>query len=474
MAPKTRAPEGSVEAEVLRRWRSDPCAFARDALGIALAPHQERVLSSLAGNPRVAVRSSHGMGKTYTAAVACLWFLFTRPGARVVTTAPTWRQVSVLLWREIARLHAGAAIPLGGELMQTELRIGPDWFAIGQSSDKPEAFAGHHARHLLLVVDEASGVDERIFEAAEGFLTGADARVLLIGNPTQLSGTFHRAFTRDRGLYDTHQLSALESPAIVGADLPSDVLRRFPQEEWVQRMRALYGEGSPVYAVRVLGEFPAQAEDAVVSLADVEEAQRRECKPDKSPLVVACDVARYGDDETVIATRQGDVVRIADIARQRDTMQTVGAILRVARELSATHGGAAVRVVVDDAGVGGGVVDRLREQAPERVTVEAFLGGQAPAAADKRTDTPNRRSEAWFAFADVLPTLDLDTDEQLLADLVAPRYRLDSQGRRVVEPKDETKKRLGRSPDRADAVLMACAPAAPSVDWSQWGDARAY
>lgn len=150
-------------------------------------------------------------------------------------------------------------------------------------------------------------------------------------------------------------------------------------------------------------------------------------------------------------------------------MSTTGAVLRVARDLHGRYPAERVRVVIDDAGVGGGVVDRLREQAPDWVEVEPFLGGQAPAAADRKTETPNRRSEAWFAFADQLPEIDLDPDEQLLADLVAPRYRLDSAGRRVVEPKAETKTRLGRSPDRADAVLMALAPVAEGPDWSQAG-----
>jgi phage terminase large subunit len=465
VATKTTSPE-----IVLRRWRDDPVAFAEDVLGSTLAAHQKAVLRSLAGHSRVAVRSAHGLGKTHLSAIAVLWFLFTRPQSRVVTTAPTWRQVSMLLWREIANLHTNAKLPLGGELLATELRIGPTWFAMGQSSDKPESFAGHHARHMLLVVDEASGVDEQVYAASEGFLTGQGSKVLMVGNPTRPAGAFYRAFTRDHALYATHALSAYDSPAITGSeDLPADVTRRFPQQEWVDRMAALYGEESPVFAVRVKGEFPGQADDTVVGLAAVEAAQRRELEPTAEPLVVACDVARYGADETVISTREGQVVRLADVARQRDTMGTAGAILRVARELHGRYPSAQVRLVVDDAGVGGGVVDRLREQAPSWATVEPFLGSQAPVAADKRIDTPNRRSEAWFAFADQIDEIDLDQDEQLLADLVAPGYRLDSAGRRVVEPKDGTKKRLGRSPDRADAVLMALAPRAAGPDWSSAG-----
>ena len=131
-----------------------------------------------------------------------LWFLAAYPYSRVITTAPTFTQVKELLWREIAVAHPAADGFFDGMLYDTRLELAPDWFAIGLSTDRPERFSGHHAEHLLLVVDEASGVDEAIFEAAEGFLTSESARVLLIGNPTSLAGQFHAAFHSERGLWN--------------------------------------------------------------------------------------------------------------------------------------------------------------------------------------------------------------------------------------------------------------------------------
>jgi hypothetical protein len=150
-----------------------------------------------------------------------------------------------------------------------------------------------------------------------------------------------------------------------------------------------------------------------------------------------------------MAVRRGNVVRLAKSYGGRDTMRTVGEIASLARALEREHGEKPI-LVVDDAGVGGGVTDRLRELG--EFYVEDF---NAARSARHPADYPNRRSESWFDLADALPLIDLDADEDLAADLLAPRYSIDSQGRRVVEPKADTKRRLRRSPDRADAVVMA-------------------
>jgi phage terminase large subunit len=175
------------------------------------------------------------------------------------------------------------------------------------------------------------------------------------------------------------------------------------------------------------------------------------------PVRVGCDVARFGSDETVIAVRKDPRVRIEKVLRGRDTMATVGELVRVAKACK-DDGLDWPTIVVDDVGVGGGVTDRLQELRRDGslggTRVVGFNGGHTARASD---DYPNRRSELWFEFADRIDELDLDEDEQLAADLVAPRYRLDSRGRRVVEAKDDTKKRLGRSPDRADGILLTFA-----------------
>jgi hypothetical protein len=216
--------------------------------------------------------------------------------------------------------------------------------------------------------------------------------------------------------------------------------------DWVEERARVWGADSPTFAIRCLGEFPEKADNQIMGLAAVEQAQGRWLEPTE-PRIVSCDIARFGTDETVIVIRRGDQVRIHSTYVGHDTMDTVGRIMEAARLV-----GEGVQVVVDDAGVGGGVTDRLRELG---VKVDAFLGANVAADQDLY---PNRRSEAWFALAERLDMIDLDPDRQLAADLVAPFYSFDSKGRRVVEAKDRTKARLGRSPDRADAVLMAYAP----------------
>ncbi len=248
-------PSGDLteDALILRhKMLSDPAFIRRDLLKYHAWSKQEEILNSVKHNKRTAVRSCHGIGKTATAAVAVLEFMLEGP-CRVVTTAPTWAQVEQLLWREIAMRHKNIQ-PAFGNLFKTSLEVAPDWFALGLSTDTPERFQGHHANRMLLVVDEASGVDEAIYNAAEGFLTAEGARILLIGNPTRTTGTFYRAFKPDSGWNRIH-ISALDSPNFTGEKVPDDVARALVTQEWVMDARRQWGEESPQYKIRVLGEF---------------------------------------------------------------------------------------------------------------------------------------------------------------------------------------------------------------------------
>lgn len=449
-------PVGAADATIRRLWpiadpyADDPVGYAQDILGFHPWSKQVQVMESVRDHQRTSVRACHGVGKTAVAARIVLWFLATRPNSRVITTAPTWAQVEQLLWREIraavARAHDTGKSTLFPKPSATKLELGDQWFAIGLSTNEPERFQGHHADHILLVVDEASGVDERIFEAAEGFLTADGAKVLLIGNPTRIGGTFHRSFTSGRAVWNTIHISALDSPNYTGESVPADVARSLPARDWATERAREWGEGSPMYEVRVLGNFPSDAEDTVIPLIRVEQAQQRELPEphvDQEVTVIACDVARFGSDETVITQRIGQQVRILETVVGKPTTRTSGRIAEYAKPFL-PH----VRFVVDDPGVGGGVTDQLRAQGFE---VVAFKGGEQ---AHRPLDFPNRRSELWFEAAAQLEDIDLDDDEQLAADLTAPRYSYDLKMRRVVERKDETKKRLGRSPDRGDAVLL--------------------
>lgn len=470
--------DADAARRTLARIQRDPVWFAREIMGFHAWSKQRVILESVRDHDATAVRSCHGVGKTATAAEVILWFLAAYgPEALVVTTAPTWRQVRDLLWREIAKaVHRASGFFDDAKLTDTRLDFAPEWYAVGLSTNQPENFQGYHSRNLLFVVDEASGVKQPIFEASEGFLTAVGARSLYIGNPTQIGGEFYSAFHGSRALYNTIHVSAFDTPAFTGEEVPEHVARVLPTQAWVDRMKLKYRvsdqdeRGStgaklhPVYEVRVLGRFPSQGERAVVPMWLVENAQQHELPmtppaagsddpwPDW-PKVVGCDPARFGDDETVITLRSGNRVEIVEVIQGQDLMESAGRLLQVAEANIHPANGRPV-IVVDEIGLGGGIIDRLREVG--EFTVVAYNASAAPAQENEGIGGyPNARSELWFEFAqDFLPHLDLDPDEDLLSDLCAPEYKIDSQGRQVVEPKEETKKRLGRSPDRADAVMM--------------------
>lgn len=231
---------------------TDPDWIYPNLLGMQPWSKQWEVIHSVRENKRTAVRSCHGSGKTAVAAAVVLEFMLQGP-CRVITTAPTWSQVEQLLWREIAMRHHHIQ-PQFGKLFKTQLEVAPDWFAIGLSTDTPERFQGHHAPRMLLVVDEASGVDDAIFEASEGFLTADGARVLLIGNPTRTTGTFYRAFKPDSGWHRVH-ISAFDSPNFTGETVHPDAARALVTPEWAADAATQWGIDSPAYKIRVLGDF---------------------------------------------------------------------------------------------------------------------------------------------------------------------------------------------------------------------------
>lgn len=435
-------------------YADDPVGYVFDEFEFHAWSKQQDIFNSLRDHQRTAVRACHGPGKTATGAHAALWFLKTHRNSRVITTAPTWAQVEGLLWREIrgaiGRAHAHGHATIFPRPTVTKLELGDEWFAIGLSTNQPERFQGQHADHLLLIVDEASGVHEDIYEAAEGFMTAEGAKVLLLGNPTRVGGQFHRAFTDEIERWSQIHISVYDTPAFTGENVPAHVLRSLPTKAWVEDAIDTYGADSPLFEVRVLGNFPTKAANAIISVAQLEAAQLRSVDvpfpAELKDVTVTCDVARYGDDETVIATRHGNQIRIREAYNGQDTVHTRDRVIHwwsVLRQ----EAGADPNIVIDDSGVGGGVTDMLRE-GEYRVT--AFNAAETAREPDAY---PNRRSELWFQMQSRIGDLDLDTDKKLAGELTAPVYRL-VLDRRVVESKDDTKKRLKRSPDRADAVLM--------------------
>ena len=177
---------------------------------------QEDVLDAVMRERRVAVKSGNGLGKDFTAAVAVLWYLHCHDPAIVLSTAPTFRQVRHVLWRLIRRLYRGARVALGGTMLDTRWDLAHDRYALGLSADGADQFQGFHCDNVLVVVDEAEGVEEEIYEAVDSVMTSQNPTLLLIGNPTSTSGAFHRAFHEESGIYHPITISALDSPNVKG------------------------------------------------------------------------------------------------------------------------------------------------------------------------------------------------------------------------------------------------------------------
>ena len=286
-------------------------------------------MAALPEQRRVAVKSGNGLGKGYCAAVAVLWFLHCHNPAIVLSTAPTFRQVRHILWRQIRRLYRPAREELGGKMLDTRWELADDRYAMGLSAESADDFQGFHSPNMFIVVDEAEGVSDEIYEAIEAVMTSAEPRLLLIGNPTTVSGAFHRAFHQERHLYHTITISALDSPNVQASKV---IVPGLTSAKWVEERKETWGEENPIYRARVLGEFPDQAEDTLIRLSDIEAATGRDPlmtaeagSSVASPTVVlAVDVARFGSDRSVILRRRGNTVEEIKTFREMDTIQLTG------------------------------------------------------------------------------------------------------------------------------------------------------
>ena len=429
------------------RWRDDPIGFVTDVLGCESAHrrsdwsvYQHEILCDLNLYPRVAVISGHGVGKTTVIAWTVLWWLLTRPMSRVILVAPQFdRQIRGINFAEIRKVVRKAKIRLPVEVQAGHVVVngyGAEWSATGIPSTEPDRIEGFHADSMLWICDETKGVSQEVYDALQGVLSGhGDSRLLVCSTPGGVQGPFWRIITRGHELgWKVHHINAEDSSNV--------------SEEWCQQRAKEWGKGSPLYETRVLGRFSDSGDGVLFPLSMLEAAIDREL-PAGTETVMGVDVARsLNGDANCVALCRGGKVAIAPLWREPDAMKTVA---RVA-QLVAQHGPRRVRV--DETGVGAGVVDRLRQigHAVEGVS----FGGAATDPLRFR----QKRSEMYWSLREGLEQgkVSLPDDEDLIADLSALRFDFDAAGRIVLESKDEVRKRLGRSPDRADALAL-CAPA---------------
>ena len=440
-----------------RQWQRDDLRLVADHV------NTDRELQRLGLPPRplyMARSSGRGPGKSALLSMLNLWMASCWLGGTGIVTANTEAQLRTRTMAELGKWHtmmlnrhwfektSMALRPAQWfkELVEKQLGIDTQYYYVeGQtwSEDNPDAFAGAHSQiAMMLTMDEASGIGDPIWNVSEGFFTDlAPLRLwIAISNPRQTSGRFYDCFHTDRAFWNTR---TIDSRTVEGID--GGVYERIADK---------YGEDHDVTRVEVKGEFPKSGEDTVVSLGLVEDAVKRAVEPTRNnKLIWGLDVARFGMDRTVLAKRQGNVLLEKPIWwRGKDLMQTVGKITDMYERLPVQH--RPDMIVVDAIGIGAGVVDALRQN---NLPVKGVNVSESPSVGDRfmrlRDDLYWRMRE-WFESMSVsIP----EGCDELIGELVMPRYEYRQNGKIKVETKQDLKKRLGRSPDVADAFMLTFA-----------------
>lgn len=437
--------EEQIAKDFREKVRENPEWFFSQILNRPLWDKEREIIQALKENSQVSVRSCNASGKTYTAGGIVNWYLAGFEDAVVITTAPTERQVREVLWREIKSAAFSGKLPLysGKNILETKINLGDKWFALGLATDTPDQFQGFHSKNLLVIVDEASGIEEPIFEAIDGL---KPTKILLLGNPLRTTGRFANTF-KEEGIVKI-SISAFDTPNLKQQSI---VIPGLITQQDVDKMKQRYGEDSDVYRVRILGEFPRAEADVLISMDDVYKAINNEVVVNPQfEKKMGVDIARYGDDRSVIVIRQMEKVIRKEIIQGSDLMSLAGQIIRIAKEEYVR----AENINLDIIGMGAGVVDRLREQGWK-------VNGVNVAMAAKDTQSyANLRAElynmikAWLTNKDKPAQLTKDDDWYELTNV---KYKFTSKGQMLMEAKEDMKKRGIPSPDVADALSFTFA-----------------
>ena len=453
-----------VGAKFKRTYRDDPAGFVRDCFVWPIdegpADYQLEILSTLVEQKRIAVRSPHGVGKTSLAAWVILWFALTRDGSdgdwKIVSTASAWRQLKNYLWPEVhkwARRLKWSKILRSAfsssELLQLSLKLSTgEAFAVASSD--ANLIEGAHADSLLYLFDESKSIPDGVFDSAEGALAAGDCYALAISTPGEPVGRFYGIHSRKPGL---------ESWSVRHVTLEEAIAAGRISRTWAEDKKLLWGESSAIFQNRVLGEFHTSDADGVIPLSWIEAANERweiwhESKEWLPFTAVGVDVGRSTDgDKTLLALRHGDVITELQRFAVADTMISAGHVASILK----ARGGYGM---IDLIGIGAGVYDRLREQGLEVKPFNAGASAEGMKDRSEELEFLNLRAAAWWRFRELLDpafgsTVCLPPDDRLLGDLCAPHWRVTSSGKVQIESKDEIRKRLGRSTDDGDAVVMS-------------------
>ena len=441
LKPKEQA---ELNELMMAESRSQPSSFVKTFITADPVDYQKEILDTLMEHKRIAVRSPHAAGKTALASWAVLFGLATfGDDFKIITTASSWRQLTKFLWPEIHKWYRRTKWDLLGkkpELLANSIRV-PGGEVFAAASDRPELIEGAHAEKLMYILDEAKAIPDATWDAIEGAFATQNSYALAISTPGDRAGRFFQIHQRAKGLLDWKVRHITLEETIKAKRVPA---------AWATQRLLQWGLESPIYQARVLGEFPEYSDDSLISLVWIEAAIERykSEKPDEdAPAVAGLDVARFGSNYSALIVRRAvHVVHLERWAGHSIT-ETTGR----AKNRAASFG---ARLIVDEIGVGAGVIDSLQEQGVNAVGVNV---GEA---AHDKEHFANLRSEIYWGLRTrfIDGEIAIPDDDNLTGELTSLKFKYTNKGQIAMESKDDAEKRGVASPDLADALCLAYAP----------------
>lgn len=472
-------------------YADEPIYFVEDIIRVTPDQKQRDILRSLRDYPMTSVRSGHGVGKSAVESWAVIWFLCTRPFPKIPCTAPTQHQLYDILWAEISKWLRNNP-ELKNDIIWTQQRVymngyPEEWFAVPRTATNPEALQGFHAEHVLYIIDEASGVSDKVFEPVLGAMTGEDAKLLMMGNPTRLSGFFFDSHHKSRSEYSAMHIDGRDSQHV--------------NQKFVQKIINMFGLDSDVFRVRVAGQFPKSTPDSLIMMDWCEAATHLKPETVRNRVDIGVDVARYGDDSSalypVIDKVQSDGY---ELYHHNRTTEISGYVVQMIKRYAVECLNAVIRVKVDCDGLGVGVYDNLYDLT-DQITDEVWrdrcrregldpgngnqwnecqripqldleivechfgaAGGKIDE--DDPVEYSNSTGLMWGKIRKLLQAgaLQIPDDDALISQLSNRRYIVNKDGKLELERKEAMKKRGLPSPDIADALALALYD--PNNEWT--------
>ena len=486
-----------VTAEMIQAVIENPVIYAEAVLGVRLWDKQKEILMSMMNERLVAVKACHGSGKTFMLAVFVLWWLTRyKYQSKVITLAPTDRQVRTVIWSEIKARYEQS--PLAQALLDnvvagdTQIRVSSDSFARGISGSTSTSLQGYHSPNLLICIDESPGVQYEFFEALQGARAGGNVNLIMLGNPTMNSGLFYEAFARPEMGWTQYTISGFDSPNVRSVEIPEDFHRieefsGVPDEHDRRLLTYLldrYRRGDPMmedtvlpyiftrqnlvefynmwgvnnqpsWYSRALGEFPPEGVDALILHEWMQRAYSEEdYDPEGGPIVFGIDVAGQGEDETVvIGVQEGNVI-VCEGYPEMNPFDRVFALL-------SGYANHTLSIHIDTIGMGFHFALRLSEALGYNFPDVQVIGVNVGVRSSDPARYANLRSQVFWNLREIMENTRLMgvNDSKLRSELLSLKWQENERGQIAMEPKKDMKKRGLSSPDYADALALAVWPA---------------